>query len=180
MKFKTIFFILALISLLLNFSYCQEVLKAKADLYNPEGNKIGTVYFEEKADIVKITVNVTDLPPGTRALHIHEEGRCDPPDFKTAGGHFNPYDKQHGFLNPEGPHAGDLPNFEVNNTGMTTFTVFTKRVTLEQDHANSISSEGGRSVIVHENPDDYITDPAGMAGNRIACGIVESMTNGTD
>ena len=177
MKYIRRIFIIILVFFAGSPLFAQEQLKAKADLYDRDGHKAGAVYFEQKEGIVRITVNIIDLVPGTRAIHIHENGICEPPDFKSAGSHFNPYGRQHGFLNPEGPHAGDLPNFEVGNNGMATFRVFTKLITLEEGEVNSVLKEGGTSVVIHEKPDDYITDPAGNAEERIACGVI---TQGDD
>lgn len=145
---------------------------AEATLINSDGEEVGMIDLEETRDGLKIMVNITDLPPGEHALHIHEYAECDPPDFKSAGGHFNPFKTQHGFLNPAGPHSGDLPNFMVEEDGTANLTLITKRVTLRHGPKNSLFRHGGTSFVIHKNPDDYITDPAGMGGARIACGII--------
>src|SRR5690606_6773260 len=106
-------------------------------------------------------------------IHIHETGKCDPPEFKTAGAHFNPSEKQHGFNNPKGFHSGDLPNIEVNEDGSVNVEIITAAVTLEKKKPNSLLKKGGTSLIFHEKADDYITDPAGNSGARIACGIIK-------
>jgi Cu-Zn family superoxide dismutase len=153
-----------------------QVLKAQADLYNPKGDLVGRVVFTEdpaERKGVKVSVNIVDLTPGEHALHIHEKAECISPDFSSAGGHFNPYGAKHGFLNPEGPHAGDLPNIRVGSNGTAVKEFFTKRVTLAPGARNSLFHKEGTSVVIHLKPDDYITDPAGKGGSRIACGVIK-------
>ena len=116
-------------------------------------------------------LNVTQLPPGTHALHIHSVGECDAPDFKSTGPHFNPEAKKHGPKNLEGPHAGDLPNFEVGKDDRSKSSVTAPHVKLGGG-SNSLFHPEGTALVIHEKPDDYMTDPAGNAGARIACGIV--------
>ncbi len=149
-----------------------DMAKAHVELINPENEKVGTVDLVETEKGVKVKLTITNLAPGEHALHIHEYGKCEPPDFKSAGGHFNPYGTEHGFLNPKGPHAGDLPNFTVEEDGTAKYSITTKRVTLEDGKENSLFREGGTSIVIHQNPDDYLTDPAGGGGARIACGII--------
>ncbi len=145
--------------------------KAKATLVNSQGQKVGEAQLEETAHGVKITMKVENLPPGVHAFHIHEKGDCNCPDFMTSGGHFNPEGKKHGLKNPEGPHAGDLPNLVVGEDGKETIEVIASRVTLKPGK-NSLFQPGGTSLMIHANPDDYMTDPAGNAGPRIACGTI--------
>jgi Cu-Zn family superoxide dismutase len=145
---------------------------AKAELRNAEGQPVGTATLKPAATGVRINLRVFNLPPGTHAFHIHAVGKCDPPDFKTAGGHFNPESKKHGLKNPEGPHAGDMPNITVDKKGKGSATVVNPRVTLGEG-ANSLFHEGGTALVIHEKADDDMTDPAGNAGNRIACGVIE-------
>lgn len=145
--------------------------KAKATLINSQGQKVGQAQLEETSKGVKITLTVENLPPGTHAFHIHEKGLCDPPDFMTAGGHFNPFHKHHGLKNPAGPHAGDLPNLVVGADGKDTLEAVASLVTLKPGE-NSLFHPGGTSLVIHAGPDDYMTDPAGNAGARIACGVV--------
>jgi len=145
--------------------------KAKANLVNAQGQKVGEARFEETPQGVKITLMVENLPPGPHAFHIHEKGLCDPPDFMTAGAHFNPFHKQHGMKNPAGPHAGDLPNLVVGADGKETLEAIASRVTLKSGQ-NSLFQPGGTSLVIHAGPDDYTTDPAGNAGARMACGVI--------
>jgi Cu-Zn family superoxide dismutase len=142
------------------------------DIINGKGSKVGTAKLSQTAQGVKISVDVAGLTPGKHGIHIHQTGVCEAPDFKTAGEHFNPEGKKHGFENPEGPHAGDLPNLEVGSDGRGKAEFVDAKVTLEKDKANSLLKPGGTSLVIHEKVDDYKTDPAGNSGGRIACGAI--------
>lgn len=146
-------------------------LTAKATLLNAQGQKVGEARFEEATGGVRINLKVENLPPGPHAFHIHEKGACDPPDFMSAGAHFNPFHKKHGMKSPEGAHAGDLPNLMVDETGKETLEVIAPKVTLKGGE-NSLFHPGGTSLVIHAQGDDYLTDPAGNAGARIACGVI--------
>lgn len=150
----------------------QKKATAKADLWNAQGDKIATAVLKEAKGGVQIAVQATGLPEGIHAFHIHAVGKCDAPDFKTAGGHFNPENKKHGMKNPEGPHAGDMPNITINAKGMGKAKVLNTHVTLGEG-ANSLFHEGGTALVIHAKADDDMTDPAGNAGDRIACGLIE-------
>jgi Cu-Zn family superoxide dismutase len=123
---------------------------------------------------------VTDEARGEHGLHIHETGECTAPDFSSAGGHFNPTDAEHGLLQPDGPHAGDLPNIWIEADGSADYTVTTNLITLEpgdgqrpaQMGDRSLFDSDGSAVVLHAGPDDYITDPAGDSGDRLACGVI--------
>jgi Cu-Zn family superoxide dismutase len=145
---------------------------AHANLINAQGQSVGEATLTQTAQGVRIDLNLLSLPPGTHALHIHAIGKCTPPDFKSAGGHFSPFGKKHGMKNPEGPHAGDLPNFEVGKDGRAKFSVVAAEVTLGSGE-NSLFHPEGTALVIHEGADDYRTDPAGNAGPRIACGVIQ-------
>lgn len=146
---------------------------ATANLQDAHGQNVGQARFKATKGGVEMAVTVRNLTPGVHAIHIHETGKCDPPDFKTAGAHFNPANKKHGMQNPEGHHAGDLPNLTVGANGKATFKSTIADVTLAGSGVNSLFHAGGASVVIHEKPDDMKTDPAGNAGARIACGVIQ-------
>ena len=105
-------------------------------------------------------------------MHIHAVGKCTPPDFTSAGSHFNPEGKHHGLENPQGSHAGDLPNLVMGPDGMATAEILATQVSLASTGANSLFQPEGTALVIHSNPDDQKTDPAGNAGARIAYGVI--------
>ena len=146
--------------------------RAAADIKGEGGKSIGTAALEETPHGVLITVNLTGAPSGMHAFHIHETGKCEAP-FKTAGGHFNPEGHEHGFKNPAGKHAGDLPNIEVGANGKGTFQFFAHGVTLKAGEKNSLLDTDGSALVMHKGVDDYTEAKTGNAGDRIACGVIE-------
>ena len=141
------------------------------------GEDAGTATFSPSKKGVHIKLDLKNLPVGDHGVHIHAKPLCDGPDFKTAGGHFNPTDKQHGFQNPAGHHAGDLPtNVTIGegHLGQATFNV--DYLSTDPTAANSIFANGGTSIVIHEKADDMKTDPSGNSGNRIACGVISAPT----
>jgi superoxide dismutase, Cu-Zn family len=149
------------------------VTKKTVELKDAKGNSVGTATIESKRQGVEMKLDLKDLPPGEHAVHFHQNAKCDPPDFKSSGGHFNPTGKQHGFDNPNGHHAGDMPNFTVKADGKAKATVRDEDVVLGNgSEANSLFANGGTSIMIHAKADDMKTDPAGNAGDRIACGVI--------
>jgi superoxide dismutase, Cu-Zn family len=145
----------------------QETTTATAQMQNLEGQSVGQVQLQETPHGLIVTGEFTALPEGALAFHIHAVGECEPP-FQSAGGHFNPDGHQHGMENPQGMHAGDLPNIHVPASGELTVENFVTGLTLDD-----VLDEDGASMVVHAGADDYETDPAGDAGDRIACGVIE-------
>ena len=143
---------------------------AKAELRNAKGEVVGSATFTEGPGGVKVSIQVSKLPPGTHGFHIHAVGKCEPPGFTSAGGHFNPHGKKHGLKSPEGPHAGDLPNLVVGPAGTAKAEVVAALVTLGSGK-HSLFHPDGTALVIHADPDDEKTDPTGNAGARIACGI---------
>jgi superoxide dismutase, Cu-Zn family len=141
-------------------------------MINTKGETIGEARLNETAEGVNISLDASRLPQGTHGFHIHENGSCEAPKFESAGGHFNPTNAEHGFDNPKGPHAGDLPNIEVKPYGLVSTSVLAEMVTLEKGKANSLRKKGGTALVIHSKADDYQSQPAGNAGERIACGVI--------
>jgi Cu-Zn family superoxide dismutase len=147
---------------------------AIAELRSPTGELVGVATLTEGADGVTIAVNMSGMPPGSHALHIHASGHCEGPDFASAHGHFNPQGRKHGFKSPDGPHAGDLPNIVIGADGVGAIVVTAPQVTLGPGK-HSLLGEGGTAIMIHMGPDDHLTDPAGNAGARIACGVIRGL-----
>jgi Cu-Zn family superoxide dismutase len=143
---------------------------AVVELIDGKANPIGSAQLNQLEQGVQIVIAVSGLPVGKHALHIHETGACEPP-FESAGGHFNPTSAEHGFDRPGGPHAGDLPNVYVGE-GALEVEYITDRVTLA-DGETSLFDDDGSAIVIHEGQDDYVSEPAGDAGNRLACGVIE-------
>ncbi|PYO18263.1 MAG: superoxide dismutase [Candidatus Rokuibacteriota bacterium] len=144
---------------------------AVAELTNTSGQSVGTARFTQAGNVVRILVEAKGLPPGPHGAHVHAVGKCDPPDFNSAGPHFNPTNKQHGALNPQGSHAGDLPNLTIGPDGTGRMETTTEQLSLGSG-PSSVWDADGSALVVHANADDFKTDPTGNSGARVACGVL--------
>ena len=147
---------------------------ARAILHNSLDEVVGIATLVETSQGVSINVQINNLPAGLHGIHIHEKGDCVKPDFKSAGGHFNPFTKLHGLKNPDGYHVGDLGNILINDDGTGRFSTISYLSTLLKGN-NSLFKEGGTSIVIHSGPDDLVSDPSGNAGSRIACGLIKRL-----
>jgi superoxide dismutase, Cu-Zn family len=145
---------------------------ATASLVDSAGARVGLATFSDSGGSSRVAVSVTGLTPGEHGMHIHETGACTPPDFKSAGNHFNPAAKKHGLLNPEGPHAGDLPNLLVEEDGSADTMLTLDRSLLTEASTSMLGTEQ-RSFVIHADPDDQKSDPSGNSGARVVCGVIQ-------
>ncbi|MBX3015672.1 MAG: superoxide dismutase family protein [Caldilineaceae bacterium] len=149
-------------------------LTAIALLHDVDGNPVGEATFTEDEDGVTIEVELQGLAvatAGEHGIHIHTMGTCEP-DFQAAGDHFNPTGGEHGLENHQGPHAGDLPNIEIDGEGNASYVTTNPMLQLSEG-SNSILDADGSAFMIHAGPDDMVTDPSGDSGDRIACGVIE-------
>jgi len=160
--------------------------RATGNLVDGTGATVGQVQLEQMPDnSVKISLTLKDasvVKEGQHGIHFHTVGKCDGPDFMTAGAHFNPTGKMHGTKNPQGPHLGDLPNLPIGSStaaqGGYAASQTTTMVTLSAGPA-SIFDADGTALVIHANPDDEMTDPAGNSGGRIACAVLTQVAPGS-
>ena len=145
---------------------------ATAEVKDASGKVLGAAIFTQVADGVQVSARFQGLPPGPHGIHVHAAGQCEPP-FASAGGHFNPTGHKHGLRNPEGAHAGDLPNLMVAADGTGSISALARGATLSAGPASLFDADGS-ALVIHANADDDVTDPAGNSGDRIACGVIRA------
>jgi len=142
--------------------------EAMARLHDREGNSVGTVALTELPYGTLLHARLAFMPPGAHAFHVHAVGTCEPP-FKSAGGHFNPDGQDHGLADADGRHVGDMPNIHVPSNGTLEIEVLNSELRMD----DRLFDADGASIVIHKGPDDYRSNPAGAAGPRIACGVIE-------
>ena len=147
------------------------VTVARADLRSPSGTPVGTATLREAQGGVLVSLDVSGLPAGTHGIHFHAVGRCDDSTFASAGPHYNPRGHAHGLLSPTGAHAGDLPNITVAGGGTAHAELLAPGVALSGGSAPLLDADGS-ALVIHAGADDYVTDPSGNSGARVACGVV--------
>ena len=145
-----------------------EAARAVAMLQTADGTAAGSAAASAAGDQVMVSLTVEGLPPGEHGVHVHTTGRCDAPTFESAGGHWNPTNQQHGLEDPQGQHAGDMPNLTVGQDGRGTL-----EYQLEGGGFDGLFDADGSAFVVHAGVDDQRTDPSGDSGDRIACGVFE-------
>lgn len=150
----------------------EEQPAATASLVDSTGGRVGVATFSDSGGSGRLAISVTGLKPGAHGMHIHESGACTTPDFQSAGGHFNPDGKKHGTLNPDGPHAGDLPSLHVESDGSADTTLAVPSALLTEGSGSIVGTQR-RSLVIHADPDDEKTDPSGNSGARVVCGVIE-------
>ncbi len=152
---------------------CSQSNTASSELKDASDAAVGeaTLTAADETGVVGVTIDVRGLPAGTHGVHIHDVGRCDPPDFTTAGGHYNPSRKRHGLEDPDGPHNGDLPNLVVEPDGTGTLQTV-NRLLADLPGDENLFDGDGVALVIHAGPDDHVTDPSGGSGDRIACGVI--------
>jgi superoxide dismutase, Cu-Zn family len=144
---------------------------ASGTFIDAQNQPVGEVLLQQTPHGVLVKIDLTNATPGTHALHIHTVGKCDAPSFESAGGHFDTAARKHGFLNPAGHHAGDLPNLDVPLVGKLSMEYHVPEMTLERGPRPLMDGDGS-ALVIHAGKDDYTSDPAGASGDRLACARV--------
>ena len=154
-------------------AYAKGPAPVTVTLKNAQGESVGTAVLKQEKGYVLLKADLKGLPPGEHAIHVHQNAKCDPPDFTTAEPHFNPDQKKHGINNPEGHHNGDIPaNLTVKPDGTDKVSIKVSSISLDPNSPNSVFANGGTSLVIHAKADDMMTDPSGNSGARIACGVI--------
>ena len=141
---------------------------APMPLVNASGQSVGSVRAWQTSGGVSFRIDASGLPHGIHGVHVHAVGRCEGPEFTSAGSHWNPANRKHGTNNPGGPHAGDMPNVEVAANGTLGTTVVLPGATMA-----TLLDADGSALVLHAAADDYATDPSGSSGARIACAVIQ-------
>lgn len=169
---RFIFIVIAL-TLMTSCHWGDKPLNVKeVEMFHTNGDLLGTTTLTEQPEGVKIKLKLKGISPGWHGLHIHEEGKCAPPNFKSAKNHLNPEDKEHGLMNPKGSHLGDLPNIKADDSGEISEELIAKELTLLEGK-NSLTKHGGTAIIIDAEADDGMSQISGNSGERIVCGVIE-------
>lgn len=143
---------------------------ASAAIINASGAPAGTAVITQSNSGLALRLEISGLPPGVHGMHLHTTGSCEAPAFATAGPHLNPHGKQHGTNNPQGSHLGDLPNITAGPDGKVKVSIPLNAPASELEEF--LMDTDGTAIVVHATADDYLTDPSGNSGSRIACGVL--------
>jgi Cu-Zn family superoxide dismutase len=157
----------------LSFGIDENIRRIHADIMNREGQKIGDASLTQTTGGVVIHARIKQLPPGTHAIYIHAVGKCEGPDFMSAGAQFDPFGIQ------GGKPAGDSPNFNVDASGQAIISVLSRGVTSAHGRPNSVFHEGGTAIVIHEQAYDYKAHRTGNPGRRLACGLITMTGSGS-
>jgi Cu-Zn family superoxide dismutase len=164
---------LAIVALTVTAVVASGATAASARLVGPDGTPVGWAMFtEDAAGRLHVNVQVDGMTPGRHGIHLHAVGSCIGPTFASAGGHHNPLGAAHGLDSPDGAHAGDLPNLEVNVVGRGRLQATSDLATLTPGPTSLVDADGA-AVVIHAAEDDQVTNPTGNSGARVACGVIE-------